>query len=104
MSAIYSVEQSSDSTPPSTSDIRDRVVSELARVLATDAVAIEQDVLESGGDLAIDSPVAEAILAGMEQHFGCTLPGVADLEPDQINSVNALVSLIERGVASLIKS
>lgn len=79
--------------------VRARIVEELAKVRAIDPAEMGRDIAAGGGDAEIDSPEAEAVIGALESHFGCTLPGPADLRPKQFNSVDALVTLVERKLA-----
>ncbi|MGH2532368.1 MAG: acyl carrier protein [Thermomicrobiales bacterium] len=79
-----------------TTQIRELVLAELAVVQALDPAELDREMDAAGGEVEIDSPQAEAILARLEGHFGCKLPGVSDLEPEQFNSISALVDLIGR--------
>ncbi len=71
----------------------------LAVVQALTPAELEQEVKAAGGDVEIDSPQAEVILARFEKHFGCKLPAVSDLDPEQFTSIEALVELVERRLA-----
>lgn len=80
-------------------DIRVRVVAELAKVRASSVAEIEQEMAAGGGDTEVDSPQAEVVIGALESQFGCRLPGPADLRPKQFNSIDALVTLVERKLA-----
>lgn len=81
---------------PSRNDLRVRIVAELAKVRACSVAEIGQEIAAGGGDTEVDSPQAESVIGALETQFGCKLPGPADLRPNQFNSIDALVTLVER--------
>src|SRR6266545_751668 len=80
--------------------IRERVVDALSRVRATSPEEFEREITNAGGDLEIDSKQAEAAIGRLRHELGRALPGPKDLEPEQCNSVDALVRLVEHSIQS----
>ena len=79
----------------SENEIRDCILDAYGKTLAYDRREVDA-MIAADGDIALDSAPAGAIIARLETIFGHTLPEPSDLSPDQFNSVNNLVRLIQR--------
>lgn len=81
---------------PSVVELKSSVLDALAQVRATDTVHLQDELLQSGGELEMDSIEAEAVIAILQGTFGRKLVKVEDLEPECLATVNTVVELIHR--------
>ena len=80
--------------------IRASIILGLADAEGLDAGEIEEAVALAGGDAGyqLDSKMAEAVIAYVEDLYGCELPSPADLRKDQFATLEAIVTLISPAI------
>lgn len=79
-----------------TQDEIDRLLIEgVAQMRATEISEVEQQFIESGGDLEMDTQEAVPVIAHVENVLKRTLPGIENLKPGQPISIRALSILIQ---------
>jgi len=85
------------SAPPiSTNDLGPRIIDALAQVRAMTPEELRSEINGAGGgDCVMDSKEAEVVISILERHFNRELAKVEDLEPEQMNTLNALRNLID---------
>jgi len=80
--------------------IREHVIESLCWVRDADRAAIDRDIANHGGDLRIDSKEGEAVCAIVEDALELgDIVEAADLQPEQLTSVESLTRLFEERVA-----
>lgn len=75
-------------------DMRTLIISALAEVRAMAVEALNREIARADGHCEIDSKEAEVVISMLEVHLGRELAKVEDLEPDQLNTLDALTALI----------
>ncbi len=85
------------SAPPiSANDLESRIIDALAQVRAMTPEELQDEINGGGGgDCVMDSKEAEVVISILERHFNRELAKVEDLEPEQMNTLNALRNLID---------
>jgi acyl carrier protein len=81
------------SEPP---DLRRRVVDVLADIRCESADDLWAEALKVKCLLEMDSKEAEVVVARLEHSLGRELARPEDLEPEEISTVEAIASLVER--------
>ncbi len=81
--------------------IREHVIESLCWVRDTERAALDRHIESHGGDLRIDSKEGEAICAIVEDALELgELVEAADLQPEQLTSVESLTRLFEERVVA----
>jgi acyl carrier protein len=93
------------SLSPSAALRRDRIErvlkNALAQVRVINISEIEQQFVENGSNLEMDSQEAISVIANVEEELKCTLPGPEQLKPGQLASIRGLCELVEGYLDSL---
>jgi len=85
----------------STNDLGPRIIDALAQVRAMTPDELHNEINGAGGgDCVMDSKEAEVVISILERHFNRELAKVEDLEPEQMNTLNALRNLIDARLRS----
>jgi hypothetical protein len=80
--------------------IREHVIESLCDVRGDERADIDQEIASHEGDLRIDSKEGEAICAIVEDALGLgELVEAADLQPEQLTSIESLTQLFAARVA-----
>lgn len=80
--------------------IREHVIESLCWVRDTDRRTVDRDIESHGGDLRIDSKEGEAVCAIVEDALELgELVEAADLQPEQLTSIESLTRLFEERIA-----
>lgn len=74
-------------------DLRTLVEQALADVWAVDITDVQRRQKASPGPLEVDSHVAEAVLGKVEGTLGVEIPGVDELDPQDIATIEQLIAL-----------
>lgn len=87
---------SAKTSPLSRETIRELVVAAVAKVNAASVEDVERDAELQGGDLAVKSHFATAVVASLEDKLGVVLADQDDLDQFTRTSINSLTRLIEQ--------
>lgn len=89
-------ESSSRTSSIPTQDEIDRLLIEgVAQMRVIEISEVEQQLIESGGNIDMDTPEAVAVIGYVERVLDRTLPGIENLKPGEPISVSTLSSLIQ---------
>lgn len=79
-------------------DVHQFVINKLAEIRFVDANILEQEVIQNGGDLGMDSEEGAGIAYGLEGVVGRELIARNDLKPENFTSAKRLAELLYKNL------
>lgn len=75
-------------------EVRDLIVTNLARVRALELPELQQQLVAGGGNVEVISEQAVVVIAALEKHYGRKLPGIQNLRRDKPITISSLTGLL----------